>query len=69
MHKENLYKFFQFVAAVMLILFFVRVAMDFMTSEEQAPFRMMLVGRMVQFLLPSVLAWIASLVSHHKYNK
>ena len=69
MHKENLYKFFQFVAAVLLILFFVRVGMDFFNGEEADVFRMLLAGRAVQFLLPSILAWVASIVAHKKYNK
>ena len=71
MHKENLYRFFQFIAVTMLVLFFVRVAMDFLTVGEMgtSAFQTTLLGRMLQFLLPSVLAWVASLVAHHRYNK
>ena len=70
MRKENLYKFFYFVAGMMAAAFCVRVAADifFCNESQSVPFRMMLSGRIVQFVIPGLLAFLAARVAKKKYN-
>ncbi len=72
MKKENVYKFLYAVSLLLLIGFFVRLGADYFTYKKDIysiPFYVFILERAAEFIIPSVIFFIAALVNKKNINK
>ncbi len=72
MKKENMYKFLYAVCIFLIIGFTVRLGVDYFkydNTNNSAPFYSFIIERVVEFIVPSILVFIAGKVMKKKYSK
>lgn len=72
MKKENYYKFMWTVSALLILTFAIRLFIDYRKYDpiaNSAPFDTYILVRAIEFLLPSLLAFILGKLFKKKYNK
>lgn len=71
MRKENIYKFFYLLSALLLLGFAIRLGADYMKYDvsNSAPFYVFVMERTAEFVLPAIIALLAGLITKKKYNK
>ncbi len=72
MKKENIYKFLYAVSLFLIIVFLIRVGIDYFNYDafnNSAPFYAFVLERVVEFVLPSVIVFIVGIFWKRKYQK
>ncbi len=72
MEKKNLYKFLYCISIFLIIGFCIRVGIDYTKydiNNNSAPFNIFIISRIIEFILPSVILFIISIVLKKKYGK
>lgn len=72
MKKDKYYKFLWTVSALLILTFAIRLYTDYLKYDpatNSAPFITFVQARAIQFLLPSLLAFILGSFFKKKYNK
>lgn len=70
MKKADIYKFLYAVGGLLLIGFCVRLGVDYLRYDavsDSAPFYVFVLERLVEFVLPSVISFIAGAVAKRKF--
>ena len=72
MKKENIYKFLYTVSIFLIIVFFIRLGIDYLnydTYNNSAPFYAYIIERVVEFIVPSIILFIVGIFCKKKYKK
>jgi len=72
MKKENYYKFMWGMSALLVLGFAIRLGADYCKYDPlttSAPFYACIIVRAFEFMLPSILVFIAGLICKRKYTK
>lgn len=71
MKKENIYKFLYAVCILLIIGFIVRLGTDYFKYDSinnSAPFYVFVIERVVEFIVPSIIVFIAGKIAKKKYS-
>ncbi len=71
MKKENIYKFLYVVCIVLIIGFAFRLGADYLKYDNMnnsAPFYAFIIVRLLEFILPSIIVFIAAKIMKKKYS-
>lgn len=72
MKKENSYKLLYVIAIILMIAFVVTLSVDYLnynTYSNSAPFYAFIVERVVEFIIPSIIAFGIGKFIKKKYHK
>lgn len=72
MKKENIYKFLYAVSTFLIIVFTIRLGVDYFKYDNlnnSAPFYTFIITRMIEFIIPSIIVFIIGKVIKKKYAK
>lgn len=72
MKKENIYKFLYTVSIFLIIGFTIRLSVDYFKYDNlnnSAPFYTFIIVRIIEFIIPSIIVFIAGKVMKKKYFK
>ncbi len=72
MKKENIYKFLYVISLLLVIGFMIRLGADYFkysNINNSTPFYAFVIERVIEFILPSMVVWIAAKVLKRKYSK
>lgn len=72
MKKENAYKILYTVCILLIIGFAVRLGMDYYKYDginNSAPFYVLVLERTVEFIVPSIAAFVAGRLMKKKYSR
>ena len=72
MKKENYYKFMWVMSALLLLGFVVRLGVDYYKYNPvvtSAPFYVCIIIRGLEFILPSIIAFIVGIICKRKFTK
>lgn len=72
MKKENIYKFLYIISVFLIIGFCIRVGVDYFkydNTNNSAPFYAFIIERVIEFIIPSIIVFIAGKVMKKKYSK
>ncbi len=72
MKKENIYKFLYIVSVFLIIGFAIRLGADYFkydTHSNSAPFYVLIIERVVEFIIPSIIVFIVAKTAKKKYAK
>lgn len=71
MKKENIYKFLYAVSIFLIIIFFIRLGIDYLNYDiynNSAPFYAYIIERVVEFIVPSIILFIVGIFCKEKYK-
>ncbi len=69
MKKENIYKFLYAVSIFLIIGFAIRLGVDYFkynSYNNSAPFYVFIIQRVVEFIIPSIIVFIAAKIAKKK---
>ncbi len=69
MKKENIYKFLYAVSIFLIIGFAIRLGVDYFKYDSynnSAPFYIFIIQRVVEFIIPSIIVFIAAKIAKKK---
>ncbi len=72
MKKENIYKFLYAICIFIIIGFMIRLGADYFKYDNinnSAPFYVVLIERIVEFIIPSIVLFIIGKIMKKKYSK
>lgn len=72
MKKENIYKFLYTVSLFLIIGFVIRLGVDYFkydNTNNSAPFYTLIIERLIEFIIPSIIVFIVGKVIKTKYSK
>lgn len=72
MKKENIYKFFYVISIFLIICFTIRLGVDYSKYNpysNSAPFYANVIGRIVEFIIPSIIVFIVGKIMKKKHIK
>lgn len=72
MKKENIYKFLYCISIFLIIVFAIRLGIDYLkydTFNNSSPFYVRIIERGIEFILPSVIVFIVGIFCKKKYKK
>lgn len=72
MKKENIYKFLYAVSVFCMIAFAIRLGADYFKYDginHSAPFYVLVMERVVEFIVPSMVLFFAGKITKKKYAK
>lgn len=72
MRKENIYKFLYAICIFSIIGFIIRLGADYFKYDNinnSAPFYVVLIERIVEFIIPSIILFIIGKIMKKKYSK
>lgn len=72
MKKENIYKLLCIVSIILVIVFAIVLVIDYINYDNtlnSAPFYTWIIVRSIEFILPSIIIFIASIIIKKKYSK
>ncbi len=72
MNKENIYKFWVAVSFILLVVFAIQIGIDYSRYNRalnSAPFSAFLLMRGMEFVLPSLLVFLAGMFCKNKFKK
>lgn len=72
MKKENIYKFLYTVSIFLIIVFAIRLEVDYFkydNTNNSTPFYTFIIERVVEFIVPSIIVFIVGKVMKKKYTK
>ena len=72
MKKDNIYKFLYTICIFLSIGFVVRLGVDYFRYDylhNSAPFYVLVIERVVEFIVPSIIVFIVGNVIKNKYSK
>lgn len=72
MKKENIYKFLYTVCIFLILGFAIRLGVDYFKYDNintSAPFYALIIIRVIEFIIPSVIVFIVGKVMKKKYSK
>lgn len=68
--KENIYKLLYLISIFLIVGFSIRLGMDYLkynNTNNSAPFYVFVIKRVIEFILPSIIAFVAGKVMKKKY--
>lgn len=71
MKKENIYKFLYAVCIFLIVGFIIRLSVDYFKYDNinnSIPFYILIIERTVEFILPSIILFIAGIFCKKKYS-
>ena len=72
MKNENIYQFLYVVCIFLIVGFAIRLGADYFKYDNinnSAPFYTLIIERLVEFILPSIIVFIVGKVMKKKYSK
>ncbi len=72
MKKENIYKFLYVVSIFLIIVFCIRLGIDYFnydTYNNSAPFYTYVLVNGLEFIVPSIIVFVVAKIVKKKYNK
>lgn len=70
--KDNIYKFLYVVSIFLILVFSVRLVVDYFkydTRNNSAPFYAIIIVRIIEFIVPSIICYVIAKILKNKYNK
>lgn len=71
MKKENIYKFLYVVCIFLIVGFIIRLSVDYFKYDNinnSIPFYILIIERTIEFILPSIILFIAGIFCKKKYS-
>lgn len=68
--KENIYKLLYLISIFLIVGFSIRLGMDYLkynNTNNSVPFYVFVIKRVIEFILPSIIAFVAGKVMKNKY--
>lgn len=72
MKKENIYKFLYLISILLIVGAIIRLFVDYNKYDNinnSAPFYILIIERIVEFILPSIILFIVGKIMKKKYVK
>lgn len=72
MKKETIYKFLYVVGILLIVGFAVRLGTDYVKYDRvsnSAPFYVVMIERVIEWIVPSIITLIAGKIAKKKYSK
>lgn len=72
MKKENIYKFLYAICIFIIIGFIIRLGADYFKYDNinnSAPLYVLLIERIIEFIIPSIVLFIIGKIMKKKYSK
>ncbi len=72
MKKENIYKFLYAVAIFLVIIFFIRLGIDYFhydTNQDSAPFYTYILVDGLEWIVPSIVVFVVGIFCKKKFQK
>lgn len=72
MKKENIYKFLYLISILLIVGAIIRLFVDYIKYDDinnSAPFYILIIERIFEFILPSIILFIVGKIMKKKYVK